>query len=110
MHQGLPLLHGHLAQQPGGRPWAPPGRPPPARSAPRTLFEVVHKPPRPDGVLVRNHTNLREELEDHPAPRPRSGRTGGDTTVVQGFDHTVDAFRGMLREDDPGKMPVRVDG
>ncbi|MFE9635449.1 NADP-dependent oxidoreductase [Streptomyces sp. NPDC006463] len=78
-------------------------------AAPRNLFEVVHKSLRLEGVLVRNHTNLQDELEDFVVPHLRSGRIGTDTTVVQGFDHTVDAFLGMLRGDNLGKMLVRID-
>uniref|UniRef100_A0AAU2JWR4 NADP-dependent oxidoreductase n=1 Tax=Streptomyces sp. NBC_00049 TaxID=2903617 RepID=A0AAU2JWR4_9ACTN len=78
-------------------------------AAPRNLFEVVHKSLRLEGVLVRNHTNLQDELEDFLVPHLRSGRIGTDTTVVQGFDRTVDAFRGMLRGDNLGKMLVRID-
>lgn len=79
-------------------------------AAPRNLFEVVHKSLRLEGVLVRNHTNLQEELEDFLVPHLRSGRIGTDTTVVQGFEHTVEAFRGVLRGDNLGKMLVRLDG
>lgn len=78
-------------------------------AAPRNLFEVVHKSLRLEGVLVRNHTNLQEELEDFVVPHLRSGRVGTDTTVVQGIDHTVDAFLGMLRGDNLGKMLVRLE-
>ncbi|MER7467740.1 NADP-dependent oxidoreductase [Streptomyces sp. NPDC097981] len=77
-------------------------------AAPRNLFEVVHKSLRLEGVLVRNHTNLQDELEDFLVPHLRSGRVGTDTTVVQGIDHTVDAFLGMLRGDNLGKMLVRL--
>ncbi|MCX5375658.1 NADP-dependent oxidoreductase [Streptomyces sp. NBC_00091] len=79
-------------------------------AAPRNLFEVVHKSLRLEGVLVRNHTNLQDELEDFLVPHLRSGRVGTDTTVFQGFDRTVEAFLGMLRGDNLGKMLVRVDG
>ncbi|MFD9083135.1 NADP-dependent oxidoreductase [Streptomyces erythrochromogenes] len=79
-------------------------------SAPRNLFEVVHKSLRLEGVLVRHHTNLQDELEDFLVPHLRTGRIGTDTTVVQGFEHTVDAFRGMLRGENVGKMLVRIDG
>ncbi|MGW0393065.1 NADP-dependent oxidoreductase [Streptomyces sp. NPDC003042] len=77
-------------------------------AAPRNLFEVVHKSLRLEGVLVRHHTNLQDELEDFLVPHLRSGRIGTDTTVAQGFDHTVDAFLGMLRGDNLGKMLVRI--
>ncbi|MFF4641571.1 NADP-dependent oxidoreductase [Streptomyces sp. NPDC001389] len=79
-------------------------------AAPRNLFEVVHKSLRLEGVLVRNHTNLQDELEDFVVPHLRSGRVGTDTTVVQGFDHTVEAFLGMLHGDYLGKTLVRAAG
>ncbi|MEW2416888.1 NADP-dependent oxidoreductase [Streptomyces sp. NPDC046866] len=78
-------------------------------AAPRNLFEVVHKSLRLEGVLVRHHTNLQDELEDFLVPHLRSGRVGTDTTVVQGIEHTVDAFLGMLRGENLGKMLVRLD-
>ncbi|MFF9977026.1 NADP-dependent oxidoreductase [Streptomyces erythrochromogenes] len=78
-------------------------------AAPRNLFEVVHKSLRLEGVLVRHHTNLQDELEDFLVPHLRTGRIGTDTTVVQGFEHTVDAFLGMLRGENTGKMLVRID-
>lgn len=77
-------------------------------AAPRNLFEIVNKSLRLEGVLVRHHTHLQDELEDFLVPHLRSGRIGTDTTVVQGFDHTVDAFRGMLRGENLGKMLVRI--
>ncbi|MEV6680371.1 NADP-dependent oxidoreductase [Streptomyces erythrochromogenes] len=77
-------------------------------AAPRNLFEVVHKSLRLEGVLVRHHTNLQDELEDFLVPHLRTGRIGTGTTVVQGFEHTVDAFRGMLRGENVGKMLVRI--
>ncbi|MEV7618086.1 NADP-dependent oxidoreductase [Streptomyces sp. NPDC089799] len=79
-------------------------------AAPRNLFEVVHKSLRLEGVLVRNHTNLQEELEEFLVPHLQSGRIGTDTTVVQGFDRTVEAFLGMLRGENLGKMLVRTGG
>ncbi|GLV81162.1 NADP-dependent oxidoreductase [Streptomyces lavendulae subsp. lavendulae] len=77
-------------------------------AAPRNLFEVVHKSLRLEGVLVRNHTNLQDELEDFLVPHLRSGRVSTDTTVVQGFDRTVEAFLGVLRGENVGKMLVRL--
>ncbi|MFK0257765.1 NADP-dependent oxidoreductase [Streptomyces sp. NPDC090445] len=78
-------------------------------AAPRNLFEVVHKSLRLEGVLVRHHTDLQEELEEFVVPHLRSGRVGTDTTVVQGIDRTVEAFLGVLRGDNTGKMLVRLD-
>ncbi|MFE9257262.1 NADP-dependent oxidoreductase [Streptomyces sp. NPDC006879] len=81
---------------------------PPA--APHNLFEVVHKSLRIEGVLVSNHTNLQEELEDFLVPHLRSGQFASETTFVQGFEHTVDAFLGMLRGANTGKTLVDLTG
>lgn len=78
-------------------------------AAPRNLFEVVHKSLRLEGVLVRDHTDLQEELEDLLVPHLRTGAITTDATVVRGFDRTVDAFLGMLRGENVGKMLVRLD-
>ncbi|MEV7419035.1 NADP-dependent oxidoreductase [Streptomyces sp. NPDC089919] len=77
-------------------------------AAPRNLFEVVHKSLRLEGVLVRHHTNLQEELEEFLVPHLRNGSVLADTTVVQGFDRTVAAFIGMLQGENTGKMLVRT--
>ncbi|KMO98265.1 NADP-dependent oxidoreductase [Streptomyces roseus] len=77
-------------------------------AAPRNLFEIVHKSLRLEGVLVRNHTNLQDEMEDFLVPYLQSGRIGTDTTVFQGIDHTVEAFLGMLHGDNLGKTLVRL--
>ncbi|MFG2297338.1 NADP-dependent oxidoreductase [Streptomyces sp. NPDC048603] len=79
-----------------------------APAAPRNLFEIVHKSLRLEGVLVRNHTNLQEELEEFLVPHLQSGRVSTDTAVVQGFDRTVEAFLGMLHGENLGKTLVRT--
>ncbi|WP_405790755.1 hypothetical protein [Streptomyces sp. NBC_00029] len=60
--------------------------------------------------MVRHHTNLQEEPAEFLVPHLRSGRIGTGTTVIQGFDPTVEAFLGMLRGDNLGRMPVRTGG
>ncbi|RSS83036.1 NADP-dependent oxidoreductase [Streptomyces sp. WAC06614] len=77
-------------------------------AAPRNLFEVVHKSLRLEGVLVRNHTNLQDELEEFLVPHLRSGAVGVDATVTEGFDQTVAAFVGMLHGANTGKTLVRL--
>lgn len=42
-------------------------------------------------------------------PHLQSGRLALDETVVDGFDHIVDAFPGMLRGANTGKVIVRAD-
>jgi len=76
--------------------------------APRNLYDVVHKSLRLEGFLVRNHRDAQGELEEFLAPHLRSGRVRAEETVVEGFDHVVDAFLGMLRGENLGKMIVQV--
>ncbi|WP_329115553.1 NADP-dependent oxidoreductase [Streptomyces sp. NBC_01353] len=77
--------------------------PPPA---PRNLFDLVEKSIRLEGFLVSNHADAQRELNDFAVPHLRSGRLPLDVTVVDGFEHIVDAFLGMLRGENIGKMLV----
>ncbi|MFF2657060.1 NADP-dependent oxidoreductase [Kitasatospora sp. NPDC058032] len=79
--------------------------PPPA---PRNLFDVVGKSLRLEGFLVRNHLDARPELYDFLVPHLRSGAVTSDETVVRGFENVVDAFLGMLRGANTGKMIVQL--
>ncbi|MFD8997154.1 NADP-dependent oxidoreductase [Streptomyces abikoensis] len=81
---------------------------PPA--APRNLYEVVGKSLRLEGFLVREYPHVQEEMEEALIPHIRSGRLVPDETVADGFDHVVDAFLGMLRGENTGKMIVRIAG
>lgn len=79
---------------------------PPA--APRNLYDVVGKNLRLEGFLVRDHLDARSELYDFLVPHLRSGALVPDETVVDGFDRVVEAFLGMLRGANTGKMIVRI--
>ncbi|WP_137993180.1 MDR family NADP-dependent oxidoreductase [Streptomyces vilmorinianum] len=81
--------------------------PPPA---PRNLFDLVEKSIRLEGFLVSNHRDAQAELYDFAVPHLRSGRLPLDVTVVDGFPHIVDAFLGMLRGENIGKMLVARSG
>ncbi|MFF8645365.1 hypothetical protein [Streptomyces sp. NPDC015345] len=63
-----------------------------------------------EGFLVRDYPHLQEELYEFVVPHLRSGRVALDETVVEGFDRIVDAFLGMLRGENQGKMIVRAAG
>ncbi|MFE9534811.1 zinc-binding dehydrogenase [Streptomyces sp. NPDC006691] len=76
--------------------------------APRFNYaDIVEKSLRMEGFLVSNYRDLQEELYDFAVPHLQSGRLALDETVVDGFEHLVDAFRGMLRGDNTGKIIVR---
>ncbi|MER6275570.1 NADP-dependent oxidoreductase [Streptomyces sp900105245] len=78
--------------------------------APSPRFDhaaVVEKSIRMEGFLVSNYRDLQEELYDFAVPHLQSGRLALDETVVDGFERIVDAFLGMLRGDNTGKIIVR---
>jgi NADPH-dependent curcumin reductase CurA len=87
------------------RPYNAPASPPPA---PRNLYDLVHRAVRLEGFLVRHHRELQGELEDFPVPHLRAGRMVPDDTVVEGIGNVVDAFIGVLRGANTGKMIVQV--
>ncbi|WP_447040178.1 NADP-dependent oxidoreductase [Streptomyces sp. DSM 118878] len=74
----------------------------------RNLPDIVEKSLRMEGFLVRDYRHLQEELYEFVVPHLRSGRVGLDQTVVTGFDRIVEAFLGMLRGENLGKMIVRA--
>ncbi|MCQ4208878.1 MDR family NADP-dependent oxidoreductase [Streptomyces longispororuber] len=79
--------------------------------APPVLFnhaDVVEKSLRIEGFLVAHHQDVQEELYAFAVPHLQSGRIGLDETVVDGFGRIVEAFLGMLRGENLGKIVVRA--
>ncbi|TQF06606.1 NADP-dependent oxidoreductase [Kitasatospora acidiphila] len=79
-----------------------------APAAPRNLFEVNLKALRMEGFLVRQHMDALPELYEFLAPHLASGRVVPEETVVEGFDRSVEAFLGLFRGENTGKMLVKV--
>jgi NADPH-dependent curcumin reductase CurA len=75
---------------------------------PRNLFLLVGKRIRMQGFLVRDHASLTEQFRDTVVPALRDGRLTAQETVVEGLDSAVEAFLGLLRGDNTGKMVVRI--
>lgn len=69
--------------------------------------DIVEKSLRMEGFLVSNYRDVQDELYDFAVPHLQSGRLAPDETVVDGFEHIVDAFLGMLRGGNTGKIIVR---
>ncbi|MFJ6214679.1 NADP-dependent oxidoreductase [Streptomyces sp. NPDC092296] len=76
--------------------------------APRNLSLVIGKRLRLQGMLVPDHAALQEQFTAEVSGWLRDGRLHYDETVVDGIEHTVDAFLGMLRGANTGKMVVRL--
>ena len=81
---------------------------PPA--APRNLMQVVGKRLRIEGLLVWDHGDLEDTFRTEVGPLVADGRIVAQETVVDGFEHAVDAFLGLLVGSNTGKMVVRVEG
>jgi NADPH-dependent curcumin reductase CurA len=81
-----------------------------APAAPRNLMQVVGKRLRLQGILVRDHSALAPQFTAEVGGWLRDGALRYDETVVDGVENTVDAFLGMLRGSNTGKMVVRLAG
>ncbi|MFR9777656.1 NADP-dependent oxidoreductase [Micromonospora sp. MS34] len=79
---------------------------PPA--APRNLALVIGKRLTLRGFLVGDHGHLREQFVQEMAGWLRDGKISYDETVVDGIENAPEAFLGMLRGENLGKMLVRV--
>ncbi|MGW4499783.1 NADP-dependent oxidoreductase [Micromonospora sp. NPDC004336] len=79
---------------------------PPA--APRNLALVIGKRLTLRGFLVGDHGHLRDEFVREMSGWLRDGRVSYDETVVDGIENAPEAFLGLLRGENLGKMLVRV--
>ena len=68
----------------------------------------MHRAIRLEGFLVRDHREVQGEQEEFLVPHLPSGAVIPDDTVVRGIGGVVDAFVGVLRGANTGKMIVQV--
>lgn len=61
------------------------------------------------GFLVGDHADLTEEFTDRVAGWLAAGELTPTETVVHGLDHAVEAFIGLLRGQNTGKMIITLD-
>ncbi len=76
--------------------------------APRNLAMVIGKRLRIEGLLVTDHAALQEEFVREVAPALADGRITMRETVVHGLENAAEAFIGLLRGDNTGKMIVAL--
>ncbi|MCI4061761.1 NADP-dependent oxidoreductase [Micromonospora sp. R77] len=79
---------------------------PPA--APRNLALVIGKRLTLRGFLVGDHGHLRDQFVADMAGWLRDGKLSYDETVIDGIENAPEAFLGLLRGENLGKMLVRV--
>ncbi|MEU9606972.1 NADP-dependent oxidoreductase [Streptomyces sp. NPDC048057] len=75
---------------------------------PRNLFMAIGKRLRLEGLMVSDHQDLRPQFVQDVAGWIASGDVVYDETVVEGIEHGFDAFVGMLRGENTGKMVVSL--
>jgi NADPH-dependent curcumin reductase CurA len=74
----------------------------------RNLTLLISKRITLQGFLVLDHWGRRQEFVEEMAGWLREGRVHVAETFVDGIDHAVDGFLGMLRGENLGKMIVRL--
>jgi NADPH-dependent curcumin reductase CurA len=72
------------------------------------LIQAVLKRVTLRGFIVRDHEDLRPEFEQQVAGWLRTGELVSKQTVVDGLDHAVDGFIGLLSGANVGKMLIRL--
>lgn len=76
---------------------------------PRNMAMIIGKRLRLQGVLVGDHYGLQSRFVEEVGARLRSGELKYRETLVEGIENGVDAFLGLLRGDNTGKMIVSLD-
>ncbi|TLQ46144.1 NADP-dependent oxidoreductase [Streptomyces marianii] len=76
--------------------------------APRNLVMVIGKRLRLQGMLVNDHRALQGQFVQDVAGWLSSGELKYDETVVEGIENGFDAFLGLLRGENTGKMIVSL--
>jgi hypothetical protein len=79
--------------------------PPPG---PRNLPQLIGKRITLRGFIVSDHQDLQPDFFREVGGWLREGRLRYRETVVTGIEHTLDAFLGLLRGDNTGKMIVAL--
>ncbi|OIK26819.1 NADP-dependent oxidoreductase [Streptomyces malaysiense] len=74
---------------------------------PRNLARLIQTRGRIEGFLVNDHRDLQPQFVREVGPWVASGRLKYRETVVDGIENTLEAFLGLLRGDNTGKMVVK---
>lgn len=77
-------------------------------AGPRNLGLVVGRRLTIRGFIVSDHEELRGQFEREMTGWLATGAIAYQETVVDGIEHAIDAFLGLLRGDNVGKMLVRL--
>ncbi len=75
---------------------------------PRNMALIIGKRLRLQGVLVGDHAALQPQFVQDVSAYIRSGELKYSETVVEGIEKGYDAFVGLLRGENTGKMIVSL--
>ncbi|MEU1401948.1 NADP-dependent oxidoreductase [Streptomyces sp. NPDC005728] len=75
---------------------------------PRNLARLIQTRGRIEGFLVGDHYDLQPQFVQEVGPWVASGALKYRETVVEGIENTLEAFLGVLRGDNTGKMIVKL--
>ncbi|MEU4212679.1 NADP-dependent oxidoreductase [Streptomyces sp. NPDC026206] len=80
-----------------------------ATPGPRNMVNILAKRLRVQGMIVSDHEALRPQFVQEVGGWIRSGELKYSETVVHGIEHVSEAFLGLLRGENTGKMIVTLD-
>lgn len=75
---------------------------------PRNMVKILQNRLRVEGVLVGDHYDLQPQFVQEVGGWVREGKLHYRETVVEGIENNVDAFLGLLRRENTGKMIVKL--
>jgi NADPH-dependent curcumin reductase CurA len=75
---------------------------------PKNLARLIQTRGRIEGFLVGDHYDLQPQFVREVGPWIRDGRLKYRETVVEGIENNLEAFLGVLRGDNIGKMVVKL--
>ncbi|MEV6653973.1 NADP-dependent oxidoreductase [Streptomyces sp. NPDC051219] len=75
---------------------------------PRNLVRLLQTRSRMEGFLVSDHEDLQPQFVREVGPWVASGALKYRETVVEGIENNLEAFLGILRGDNTGKMIVKL--
>ncbi|MET7296286.1 NADP-dependent oxidoreductase [Streptomyces griseoloalbus] len=75
---------------------------------PKNLARLIQTRGRIEGFLVGDHYDLQPQFVREVGPWVRSGELKYRETVVEGIENNLEAFLGVLRGDNTGKMIVKL--
>lgn len=75
---------------------------------PKNLTRLIQTRGRMEGFLVGDHYDLQPQFVQEVGPWVASGALKYRETVVEGIENTLEAFLGVLRGDNTGKMIVKL--